>query len=202
MPINVNKIDTLLALNDIASYIGLPPLIQLTDLTTEPDFIMAQQILDESTRSILAQGLPCNTDYNFPLTEVDVDSKVIVPAGALTCDIQQNGFVERDGLVYDTRLRESTEKLTLKAEVVWNLEFDLLPELVKKYITTVAARSFVARVKGDSALAQLTIPDEVRTKREFQRYVLAMGDISLLDGEVPYMIGRQGRNFYNFYNSN
>jgi hypothetical protein len=197
MPIKTtDSLDVLAALNIMASYVGIPPLTNLVNIADEPDFLLAQEILDELTSTTLSQGLPCNTDYEFPLTEQDGSGYTIIPAGSLITDIITDGYVERDGLVYnlDTRLFETS--VSLKATVVWNMDYDNLPELVKRYIAIAASRVFVNRVKGDGAMDALTIPDERRVKQEFQRYVYAVGDLTILQGDVPYQIARSGRNYF------
>lgn len=177
------KITTLDALNIMASYIGIPPLVNLAEITTEPDYKIAQQIFNEVIQTVLSQGLPCNTDFNYPLDVVDpVTGYTIIPDGALICDVLHPDYTERDGFVYSRRTRDFTTDVSQLAFIVWYQEYDTLPELVKRYIITVASRAFVARVKGDATLTQLTIPDELRTKQEFQRYVFRMGDYTMLHG--------------------
>ena len=202
MPIESNEsLTTLTALNIMASYIGIPPLKSLNDLSTEPDFVSAQLVLDDVRQSILSQGLPCNTDYEYELNDVtDIDGFVEVPAGALICDPIDDGLVERDGLIYDTEAQEFSTKAGLTADDTWNWDFDSLPLLVKKYIVIQASRAYVARVKGDVEATQLSIPDERRVKQEFQRYVYHLGDVSVLYGEVPYLMARAGRNNYRHTN--
>ena len=197
MPIRTDdNLDTLKALNTMASYIGIPPLTSLASVSTEPDFILAQQILDEICQSTLSQGLPCNVRYNVTLDELNTDGYTMIPAGALICDILDHGYVERDGLVYNIRENAFSTLVTLKAEITDNMEFDSLPELVKKYIATRASRSFIARVKGDGTASQITIPDESRTAQEFHRYAYEVGDYTILDGSLPWQIARSGRNCF------
>ena len=184
MPIRTGaKLNTLQALNTMAGYVGIPPLTNIIQLDTEPDFLLAQQILDEVTQTTLSQGLPCNTDFDLVLSEVeDVTGFTLVPDGALMCHVtSDNRFVERDGYIYNIKEQANSVSTELKAYVIWFQEFDALPELVKRYIITAASRSFVHRVKGDAGLSQLTIPDERRTKIEFQRYTFTMADYSMLD---------------------
>jgi len=189
-----DTIETLRALNIMASYIGIPPINNLSKVATQPDFTLAQEVLDEVTRSTLSQGLPCNVDYSYPLNEVNDSLEVIIPEGALICDLIENNYVERDGVVYNLETRTNVTQTGLKADITWNWMFDDLPELVKQYIIVVASRAFVGRVKGEDSVLQLTIPDERRVKQEFQRYVYSMGDVSILDGELPFAISRAGRN--------
>lgn len=201
MPIKTGaKIDTLSSLNTMASYLGIPPLLALSDLTTEPDFVLAQEILDETTTSVLSIGLPCNTDHLFPLTEVEaLTGFVIVPDGALLCDVDDNNYVERDGLIYNRDLREFTTQINLTATLVFLQEYDPLPEIVKKYIEILASRTLVARIKGDAALLQLTIPDERRVKNDFQRYTFDMGDYNMLRPfNEAYISDRSTRVFHTF----
>jgi len=201
MPIRTGaKIDTLQALNTMAGYVGIPPLVNLLDVDTEPDFILAQDILSEVTQTTLSQGLPCNTDFDFVLTDVEAGTGyTLIPDGALICHItSDNRFVERDGYVYNIKEQANSTSVEHKAFVVWYQEFDLLPELVKRYIITAASRAYVHRVKGDAGLSQLTITDERRTKIEFQRYTFTMADYSMIDDpELDFISFR--RRYYRRY---
>lgn len=184
MPIRTGaKIDTLQALNTIAGYVGIPPITNLSQIPTEPDFVLAQDILDEVTQTTLSQGLPCNTDFDYVLDQLESGTNyTLIPDGALICHItSDNRFVERDGYAYNIKEKQFHTGTELKAFVVWYQTFDELPELVKRYIITAASRAYVHRVKGDAGLSQLTITDERRTKIEFQRYAFTMADYTMLD---------------------
>lgn len=193
MPIRTGaQITTIKALNTMAGYIGIPPINSLADVNGFPDFKIAQEVLDEITQVTLSIGLPCNIDYEFPLTEVDDDGFIVIPDGALICDLENPRYTERDGLVYDLQDRTNITDATQKAHIIWFQTFDNLPELVKRYITTAASRALVARIKGDQGLTALTIPDERRSKQEFDRYRFHLGDVSLLDNpEVDYIARRK-----------
>lgn len=185
MPIKTNvDIDELGAINTMAGYVGIPPIQNISEVNTEPDMKLALQVLKSNTLAILSQGLPCNKDINYPLDQVNGALEVIEPLGSLSCVPNDNNFVVRDGKIYDLCNREFTTKTTLKADIVWNMEFQPLPELVKRYITVVASRAFVARIKGDAAALQVTIPDERRLSAEFQRYAYADTDTSMLHSEM------------------
>jgi len=201
MPIRTGaKIDTLQALNTMAGYVGIPPLTNIVEVSTEPDFILAQDILDEVTQTTLSQGLPCNTDFDYVLSDVELGTGyTIIPDGALICHVtSDNRFVERDGYVYNIKEKVNSTSTEHKAFVVWYQTFDALPELVKRYIITAASRTFVHRVKGDAGLSQLTITDERRTKIEFQRYAFTMADYSMIDDpELDFVSFR--RRYYRRY---
>jgi len=199
MPIKTGaKLDTLQALNIMASYLGIPPLANLSELPTEPDFVLAQSVLNDITQTTLSMGLPCNTDYFFVLAELHPTSGfTIIPDGALSTTIVEDiRYTERDGLVYDTKELTFVTLTSLRAHIVWYQEFDALPELVKRYILTAASRSLIHRVKGDPGLSQLTIPDERRTKIEFQRYVFNTGQVSLLDHQDLQFITHRQQHYY------
>ncbi len=172
-----NELD---ALNKICSYVGLPPLLDILDVPNDPDFALAQLVLDEVRESILAASLPCNTDVGFTVTGGTV------PDGALVCDPIDIRYTIRDGKIYDaTEFTDVTEDT--ECDIAWNLTFDGLPLVVKNYITVVAARSMVGRVKGDQALLQLTIPDEARVRTAFAQYNQRLGDYSMLSN--PHISG-------------
>ncbi len=194
MPIrNDETLDTLTALNIMASYIGIPPLSNLIDLGSEPDFEVAHMVLDDVAKSTLAQGLPCNTDYNYTVDTFDINGHLLLPEGALLCkpDTYER-YVERDGKIYDLSAKAFVTT-PITATIVWNWTFDDLPMLVKQYITITASRAYVGRTKGDEAAVQLSIPDERRVSKEFQRYAYEMDSISVLDYGTSYLIANAGR---------
>jgi hypothetical protein len=193
MPIRTGEqLTTIKALNTMASYIGIPPINSLSDVDGFPDFKIAQEVLDEITQVTLSLGLPCNQDYEYQLTEVNIDGNVVIPDGALICDLENPQYTERDGLVYDLKNKTNVTDTSLKAHIIWYQTFDALPELVKRYIITASSRALVARIKGDQGLQSLTLPDERRTKQEFDRYRFHMGDVSLLDHpDVDYISRRK-----------
>ena len=148
MPIRTDyDITTLSALNTMASYIGIPPITAITDIDTYPDIKLANEILDEITQATLAIGLPCNTDYEYPLTEVDGSGYVMIPAGAMICDIDDPQYTERDGLVYDYKTREFITDTNQTATIIWLQTFEDLPELVKRYIVTAASEHLLLELK-------------------------------------------------------
>ena len=73
------KASRLAAVNTIISNVGQAPVTALD--TGNPLVEMAEQILDEITRSVLAEGWEYNTEYNYPFTPAS-DGTITVSARA------------------------------------------------------------------------------------------------------------------------
>jgi len=195
MPIKTDgAITRLSTLNTIASYLGMPPLINLVDAQSDPDFQTIDNIIDEVSVTIQSEGLPCNMDHDLPLEPDPVTGEILIPAGALLTDPTQlidNKYVEREGKLYDTKERTFNIGRTLKVDVIWTLEYDSLPQVVKRYVEVVAARTAIARLKGEADLAAGTQVDEARTLSEYQRYTQSVGDYNMLDNpDTAYIFHR------------
>ena len=79
----------------------------------------------------------------------------------------------------------------LKAEIVYFLAFDELPEPARRYINIKAARIFIDRVLGDDGLRTYTQQDEVRARAVFLDSDASIADHNVLTGD-PAISGRFG----------
>ena len=106
MGINTRQVLTeLQSLNTICSYVGIPPLLSLSEINSSSDHLSAQLVQNEVIEQVCARGLPCNTDYNYTLSP-ETDGTILVPEGAisvLTEGTYMEYIVEREGKLYDTR---------------------------------------------------------------------------------------------------
>ena len=186
----LSKLD---ALNSMASYIGIPPIQNISEVPLSPDFQLAELILDEMVNEVCSHGMPCNTDYKYELTPDGVTGEIAVPAGAISIfpeDPNQGYFVERDGKLYD--LDNQTDVFTSPVEVTiyWLYDFESLPQVVRKYLAVASARRFVSRVKGDDAVLQTTQLDLLRAETEFLSYSQQIGSVNMIydNAETSYII--------------
>jgi hypothetical protein len=194
MAINVsNKITELSALNVLSSYLGIPFLLDIADIDTEPDLLVGQKILNTVTREVLNRGLEINTDCGYTL-DLEDDGTVIVPLGTLRWNSQydyEERYVERDGLVYDKKDQTTVFTSGFTVDIVWDLTFASLPELVKNYITVKTAMRFVARLKGSDSVLNTIQQDLVDAEYEFHRYTNGSSQRTLLDNrDVDLIVSR------------
>lgn len=208
MGINTSaQLTKLTALNGMASYIGIPPLQSLSDISVSPDFQLAEQILDELTNEVCAHGMPCNTDYKYTLTPDTETGNIVIPQGAISFfpDTPNNGYyVERDGKLYD--LDKQTFEFTsdVKGTVFWLYDYESLPQVARKYVYVEASHRYVARVKGNTSVLELTQIDRRRADEEFMQYTQNIGNANMIYGnsETFYAIDNNspntGDNYYQY----
>jgi hypothetical protein len=190
MAINTEGITELSALNTMATYIGIPFLLDIADIATEPDMLVAQRILNTTTKEVLNKGLELNTDWDYPLTQ-ELDGTVLVPAGTLRWKVKydyEERYTERNGVVYDKINHTSTLNSDLTVDIVWNLTFESLPEMVKNYIAVKSAYRFVGRMKGSDSVMATIQQDLGDAEYEFNRYETGSSDLTLLDNYEVYAI--------------
>lgn len=193
----LTKTNKLQAINTMLSAIGEPPVNSLA--AQRADSLIAQTILDETTRDILSYGWQFNTDENVVMTPetttgfLYISDSIVRVDIAYTDDTVELEIVIRGNRLYN-RLTSSyafTEALTTTQVTL--LDFDEMPEIAKRYITIRAARIFQDRVVGSSTLHAFEMQDEITALARLTEYENEVGDYNIFQGESvirPFL--RQG----------
>jgi hypothetical protein len=184
------------AVNVMLAAIGEAPVSSLDDPSLV-DAALAQSLVKETSVDIQTRGLHCNTEINFPLIPT-VDGEINVPINCVridTTDVSRDVDVtQRGNRLYD-RIEKSYTSFSEKlyVDMVLLLEFDELPQHVKRYITVKAARRFQARFLGSDTLAAFTNLDEQEALIEFERAEAINEDSNILtDSYDTYKIIARG----------
>lgn len=100
-------------------------------------------------------------------------------------------MIFRNGKLYDKQ--EHTFKIdkTLKASVVFCLEFDELPEVAREYAKMSAAYKFVKRELGSEKACAYTQEDLSEARIAFEQHELEIGDYTM----IPDMYNGNIRSF-------
>lgn len=193
----LTKTNKLQAINTMLSAIGEPPVNSLA--AQRADSLIAQTILDETTRDILSYGWQFNTDENVVMTPETTTGFLYISDSIVRVDIASTDdtvaleVVIRGNRLYN-RLTSSyafTEPLTTTQVTL--LDFDEVPEIAKRYITIRSARIFQDRVVGSSTLHAFEMQDEVAALARLTEYENEVGDYSIFQSESvirPFL--RQG----------
>ncbi len=194
MPINTtSSITELSAVGVISSYLGIPAPVDINDLLIDPDWIRSLAILKSVTKEALHKGLEENTDEDYTLLK-EPDGTVLIPAGTLRWIVKHDTheqYVQRDGMVYDKKAHTFTIDKDLVVDIVWNMTFDSLPEMIKNYITIKAAYRVVSRLKGSDSVLNSIQQDLDDANYEYLRYQGRNNKMSLLDNpDVNYIASR------------
>ena len=193
----LTKTNKLQAINTMLSAIGEPPVNSLA--AQRADSLIAQTILDETSRDILSYGWQFNTDENVVMTPetttgfLYISDSIVRVDIASTSDTVELEIVIRGNRLYN-RLTSSyafTEALTTTQVTL--LDFDEIPEIAKRYITIRSCRIFQDRVVGSSTLHGFEMQDEIAALARLTEYENEVGDYNIFQGESvirPFL--RQG----------
>ena len=155
----IKKATKLQAVNTIISNIGQAPVTNLE--SGNPLVEMAEQILDEISISVQAEGWEYNTERGYPFTP-NTSNEIVIPDNVLQLDSTPGDgkqTVIRNGKLYDRVKHTYTFDGQQKLDVMWLFDFESLPEAFKNYIAIRAANVFAGRSVGskEAVIARATL---------------------------------------------
>ncbi len=174
------------AVNAVLATIGeLPVSSILTSGFSEA--VLARDTILEVSREVQSIGLHCNTDYKYTLTP-DINGLIVLPPGVLKVDAsyRYQDVTQREGRLYDRDNHTFVFGKPIDVDIVWELDFEDLPETVKRYIIIRAARLFQKRVVGSDALHVLSEDDERRAFAAVMAEEVLNEDANILEGPLAY----------------
>ncbi len=186
------------AVNTILSTIGEAPLSTLTG-SLPVDGTMAKSVLSEISREVQSMGWHFNTHYKATLSK-DNNGKVPLATDVLRVELDPYKYsktdydiVQRDGELYNLATNSSTftEDFT-EVTIIYLLDFSLIPEQAKRYITVRSARVFHDRTLGANTLHKFSVEDEEKALAVLRQAEASTGDFSVFDTpEQNYTIARK-----------
>jgi hypothetical protein len=157
------------AVNTMLSAIGEAPVTALNLGLVEAD--IAETILGSVSKEVQSQGYSFNRQLSVTFNP-DTNGNIILPADILRADSTQKtdnlDLVQRGLKMFDRVNNTFTVAQTVYLDIVTELEFIDLPEVVKRYITIRAGRIFLDRVVGSSTLHGFSENDEARALSEIR----------------------------------
>jgi hypothetical protein len=175
----------LTAVNTMLSAIGESPVNQLGS-QAPADAVLAEQILDETAKEIQGEGWHFNSHYDWNLVR-DGDDKIPLPDNTVRVDIPKGqnfdvDIIQRGGFLYDRK--NNTAIFTSDVDdvdIVFMLDWDELPEVVRRYVTIKAARVFGDRTLGSNQHHTFTMQDEMRALATLREYETDTADLTIFD---------------------
>jgi len=149
---------TLYAINILLQTINELPLADDEDLAASLEGAIAQTVLEETKKAVLAAGWDVNMDDNYRFSP-DQDGMIPLPANVLDISANDGDVVNRGFRLYSKSNQSHVFKDPISCTVVWDIPFNHLPHPIRYFITIKAARSFQARVIGDSSQNAFTEQD-------------------------------------------
>lgn len=168
------------SVNAILASIGQSP---ITTLNFEnPEISFAYKLLMEACTDVQNEGWVYNTEENYPFTPEPSTKRIRFPENVLRLDISENSVyrtsdvIRRNGYLYD-KMRHSYEfDKEVKADVVWKFEYEDLPSVFKRYITSKASSRAATQMVANPQLTQLLSSQEAFARAACVEYECNQGD--------------------------
>lgn len=161
------------AVNQMLLSIGQTP-VTFVDGNQHPDVLSAIAILNRIDKKVQNKGYWFNTDYNLSLAYNVLTGEVIIPSTTLSISPVDPtlSFVQRGNRLYDSANSTFELGVAVTVNLVQQLSFDSLPEVVADYIAITSCYEFVRDKIGDRVKM-----DELSKDKEVARKALNAEDI-------------------------
>ena len=175
------------AVNSMLSTIGEAPVNSLTSGLVDAE--TAETILNEVSRSVQAHGWNFNSEPDYTVA-ADTSGNVVLPTEIIRADLansetkyrsSKQEYVQRGNKMYDKIKHSFNIGKALKLDVVVLLDFEVCPEVARRYITVKAARIFQERVVSSDSLSAMNRNDEQEALFALQEMEGDNGDYNIFD---------------------
>lgn len=184
------------AVNEMLSCVGEAPVNKLKTGYIESD--IAENILDATAREVQTVGWNFNTEEDWAILP-DWNKQLTLPINTLKVDAvkqdSKENWTMRGNKLYNRVSKSYLSDTEVRVTLVILLDFELLPEAARRYITLKASRILQDRTMGLSNLHQFNMEDENRALIELRDMDADVNDFSIFDSFDTYqIINRTGGN--------
>mgnify|MGYP001220386074 FL=1 len=148
-----NATQELPAINQILTSCGQAPVTTLDQ--TNPEVAIAYDTLLQVSREVQSEGWTFNKEYHYEFTK-DTNNEIPIPNNIIQIKLTENAqnspydAIRRSGKLYDRQNHTfEWEYSPIECDVIWEFDFIDLPEAIRNYITTRAAKLVSGRIVGD-----------------------------------------------------
>ena len=183
--------------------IGTSVLSYSVETQTNPDVAIAYNALQEVVREVQSEGWSFNTERNYDKLQPDSSTKkILIPNNIIQADLSPDypanlgrNVVNRGGYMYDTIAHSDVWDVneTLYFDVLWEWEYENLPQPIQAYIVARAAAVVSSRLVGDPTQYQILQQKEAFTRAMALEYDCNQGDHSFFGAP-------KDGNYYRAYN--
>lgn len=167
------------AVNVLLTTIGEAPVNTLTG-NQVTDVTIANQVLTEVSREVQAQGWHFNTEDKVVLSRNEFNF-IVIPADVARIDTPDFNTVIRGDKLFNLDTRSYEFTTTVEASIVYYQDFLELPDVVKKYITTRAARIFSDRMLNSETIHRMVSRDEQKALIDLKDFEGDTADFNMMD---------------------
>jgi len=159
------------------------------------------EVLREVRRSVLTEGLNCNTDTDWDLTADSTGGEpntgyIAIAPNMLRLESNEGNYIMRDNLLYnkDERTFLWEAQSNHKVDAVWDLDFDDLPHTLAYYIAIKSARIVYQRLIGSTDIIRVLMDDEAKAQQKMIDHDVATNDYNIFDGAANSRIISRNKN--------
>lgn len=143
----------------------------------------ADRVIEQIKREILSEGWSFNTDSSWPFS-TDYDGYITLPPNVLRVDATDGSdYIRKDGKLFDKGNLTYKFSNSVACDVIWDLDFDDLPEAAQNYIIHKASRIMYQRFVGDLNMVQALMSDERESLIRLRVHEDEVGDYNIFDDQ-------------------
>ena len=182
------------AVNTMLGVIGEMPVNSLGSGTQRSaNVVLAENVLDETSREIQSEGWHFNTEHKYKLSKDASTNRIILPLNTLRVDTEVGKYtdidiVQRGTSLYDRKNHTHKFDKDLEVSIIFLLSFIEMPEQFRSYVAIRAARKFAGRFLASSEIQGLTIRDEIEAKARAIDSDNETGDLTIFDNYSVYRV--------------
>lgn len=140
------------AVNVMLRYIGelpVPTGVNIDDLSPDHEARRAKEILLETSTELQYDGLWFNKEeWDFV---PDNNGNIAIPFNVLSIEGTSQNVIQKDNQLYDLDNKTYIFDTTVTCNVVWDIPFDDLPQVMSSFVLYTASQKFQIYLQGDTA---------------------------------------------------
>jgi len=183
------------AINICLTTIGERPLGTSTPITGIYEAELADVTIEEAKTELLSKGFIFNTDTEWQL-KPDNTNTIVIPYGALSVDATaaSSDYIVKDNKLYNKATHDFIFTDVVSADIIWNIDFDDLPNHAQVVIVNMAKEKLYTRIVGVDATMRLLREDTIKSHSVLLGEEMRLGDYSIYDDGASNRAMTRSRN--------
>ena len=159
------------AVNMALENISESPVNTLVGASGDAYVSTAQSILEEIARTVCEEVWNFNKDNDYSIVP-DGSGYIVLSDNMIAVDgtYKTDDYATRQGKLYNKTDQTFVFTDTVHVDVIWEFDFEDIPQHVRTYIAIKAARTFARRMLGDANSDNLSKEDEQRARATAKRH--------------------------------
>ena len=183
------------AINICLVTIGERPLEEGVSIVGVYEAEIADVAIEEAKTELLSKGFIFNTDTEWELAP-DTSDTITIPYSTLAVDATavSPDYIAKDGKLYNKAEHSFQFTDPVKVDIIWNIEFDLLPSHAQTVVVNMAKEKVYTRIVGYDATIKLLQSETIRSYSVLTSEEMRLGSYSIFDDGSTNRPMTRGRN--------